>query len=215
MKKLWQTTIIFLLVLFHWSAVMMHAAECPVCRASDISELAMVCPECGSEMHDPALNYNSLEKSTLTVALYYTGKNPDRMPPYGKLYINGEYMGNIPMIEKELIVKDFSQTWSDGLGKKYSAYYEKHLDNIAAGILKVEVEMKFDRFYGLGRSFKRVVFPYVSFEEGARTRVNHYFNLAVTFSKYDPPPKKPLPVVSEMKIQGASGTVALNVPLFK
>ncbi|GAB4280672.1 MAG: hypothetical protein Kow0029_25380 [Candidatus Rifleibacteriota bacterium] len=174
----------------------------------------MNCPECGANLHDPLLGYNNLKKSELVIFMFYTGKNPERLPPYGKVYINGNYMGNIPLIEKEIVTKDFSQVWSNGLGKDYTAFYQKNIKNVPSGILKVEIEMRFDRLYGFARSFKRVTFPYVSFKPGEETELKHYFNSAVTFNQFNPGPKKHLPVISEMKLQGASGTVALNVPLF-
>jgi hypothetical protein len=214
MKKL-QATILILVFLIFGIQAELPAADCPFCHTENISALSMNCPECGGTLHDPALNYHAKEKATLEVNLYYTGENPERLPPYGKLFINGKYVGNIAMIEKEVISKDFSQVWADGLGKTYSAYYQKRLKNIPEGILKIEVEMKFDRFYGLARSYKRVVFPYVSFEAGENTTVKHYFNSATSFHRYKPAVKKPLPLISDMKIQGASGTVALNVPLFE
>jgi hypothetical protein len=213
MKNIRATILLLILVTSFCSPI--FGAECAVCGAQGISSLNMLCPECGAQLHDPALNYNSLKKSTLTIKLYYTGSNPDRMPPYGKIYINNEYVGNIPMTEKELQSEDFSQDWTDGLGKEFSACYEKNLRDIPPGMLAIEIEMKFDRFYGLARSYKRVKFPYVGFESGKNTMLKHYFDSAVNFSKFKPDPKKPIPVFSEMKLQGASGSVALNIPLFK
>ncbi len=207
-------TILFLLIILVFAPIQAEAGECPHCHAEGISTLQMNCPECGQNLHDPALKYNALQKSELTVRLLYTGQNPERMPPYGKLFVNGVYHGNIDMVEKEVISKDFHHSWSDGLGKEYTAVYEKNLSNIPSGVLKIEVQMRFDRFYGLGRSYKKVVFPYVSFKPGEKTTVSHRFKSAATFHQYKPEAQRPLPVVSEMKLQGASGTVALNVPLF-
>ena len=101
------------------------------------------------------------------------------------------------------------------LGKDYTAFYEKTLKNVPEGVLRVEVEMRFKRFYGLARSYRKVKFPYVSFKNGQRTKIEHYFNSANTFDQYRPKKKKPIPVISEMKLQGASGSVALNIPLIK
>ncbi|MGM0600071.1 MAG: hypothetical protein ACQETH_09685 [Candidatus Rifleibacteriota bacterium] len=213
MKNIRATILLLTLVILCSGPLM--AAECSVCGAQGISALNMLCPECGAQLHDPALNYNSLKKSTLTIQLYYTGPNPERMPPYGKIYINNEYVGNIPMTEKEIKSEDFSQNWTDGLGKEFTASYEKNLRDIPPGMLAIEIEMKFDRFFGLARSYKRVRFPYVGFESGKNTLVKHYFDSPVNFTKFKPEPRKPIPVISEMKLQGASGSVALNIPLFK
>lgn len=212
--KISKAIILIVLILTFFTGISSQAAECHNCHAKEISGLTMNCPDCGADLHDPALNYHALKKSNLTVSLFYTGTNPERLPPYGKIYINGTYMGNIPMAEREVVSKDFSQVWSDGLGKSYTAFYEKKLAKIPSGILKIEVAMKFDRLYGFARSYKKVVYPYVSFKPGENTEVKHFFNSAATFNLYKPAPKQPLPVISDMKLQGASGTVALNIPLF-
>lgn len=107
-----------------------------------------------------------------------------------------------------------NQVWANGLGKDFSAAYEKVLENVPPGTMKIEVEMKFDRMFGFGRSYKRVIFPYISFNAGEQTILEHCFFSAATFHQYKPVKPSPIPIVSEAKIQGASGTVALNVPLF-
>lgn len=189
--------------------------NCPFCGTSNLASLAMVCPECGNNLHNSLSKMQQKPKARLRVRLLYTGGNPDRMPSYGKLYINGIYSGNVNMIEKQKKEDEFAQVWSNGLGKDFSAYYEKIIENVPAGILKVEVEMKFSGFHGLGSSLKRVVFPYTSFSGGADTSLDHYFSAASTFSQHKPVKKQPIPLVSEAKLQGADGQVAVNVPLFK
>ncbi len=190
------------------------AIDCPACGATGLPGLAMICPECKAGLHDPVLQLQNQEKAKLRIRLLYTGDKPDRLPAYGKLYINGRYLGNIDLTEKEERSQDFEASRSDGIGREYTAVYEKICDQIAPGTLKIEIEMKFDRLYGLGRSYKRVVFPYVGFKGGEKTTVEHYFNSAATFHQYKPGKRKPIPVVSETKIQAASGTVALNIGLF-
>lgn len=211
--KIRQTTLLLLLMLFA-SVIPCIGAECPSCGATDVSALAMLCPECSTNMHDPIYRNPRETRSILKIRLLYTGTRPEKLPGYGKLYINGRYKGNIELIEKQTPENQGNLVWENGLGKDFSAYYEKVVDNLPAGVLKVEVEMKFDRMFGFGRSYKRVVFPYVAFKEGERTIVEHYFNSASTFHKYKPGTPKKIPLVSDAKIQGASGTVALNVPLF-
>jgi len=188
---------------------------CPVCGARDLASLAMVCPECDANLHNPVLKNVQKPRAQLRIRLLYTGGSPDRMPPYGKLYINGRYCGNINLIEKQKADNEFTQVWANGLGKDFTAYYEKIVDNIPAGTLKVEVEMKFSRFYGFGSSLKRVVFPYTTFSAGENTSLDHYFSSAATFNQHKPVKKQPVPIVSEAKLQGADGNVALNVPLFR
>lgn len=197
------------------SQVIVLAADCNKCGGTDISSLAMLCPDCGAEMHSRENLKKLTGKSRLHLRVHYKGDRPNRLPPYGKVYINGEYKGNINLIESEAVPEQFTQNWGDGLGDDYSAYYEKFITDIQPGILKVEVEMRFNRFYGLARSFKRVTFPYVSFKRDEDTALIHEFSSAATFSDFEPSEPAPIPVVSEMKLQGASGTVALNVGLFK
>ena len=192
-----------------------QAEECPSCHATGISALAMECPDCGANLHDPRIKFKGRQESELIVKLLYTGNDTANLPPYGKLYINGKYYGNIPLIECQDKADNFSQAWANGLGKDFSAYYEKRVKKLPVGTLRVEVKMKFKRLYGFGRSYKKVCFPYVGFEANKKTVIKHYFNSAVSFHKYKPTKRKPIPVVSEAKIQAASGSVALNVPLFK
>ena len=191
------------------------AKNCPYCHAEYISSLAMVCPECHRGLHDSKSAQLSKKESGLIIRLFYTGDNISNLPQYAKLYINKKYKGNIDLAECEVRKKGFSQSWSSGLGKEFTAYYEKKITNVPVGILKVEVEMKFKRLYGFGRSYKKVVFPYVSFKPNEKTVVSHYFNSASTFDKYKPANRKKIPVISDMKVQAAKGNVALNVPLFK
>ncbi len=213
MKNLFQIFVLITVMLFFANSAM--AEDCPFCGAKDLSGLTLLCPECNADLHDQTTRNARIEKSSLRVRLLYTGDKPDRLPAYGKLYINDEYQGNIDLVEKEERSSEFAANWNDGLGREYTAVYEKNVENVIPGILKIEVEMKFDRFYGFGRSYKKVVFPYVGFKEGEKTTVDHYFNSAATFSQYKPGKRKPVPVLSETKLQGASGTVAINIGLFE
>ncbi len=196
-------------------AMPLSAADCPACHATDLPGLVMICPECGVNLHDPVIKIQNQQQASLRIRLLYTGDRPERLPPYGKLYINGIYRGNIDLVEREERGKEFDVTWSDGLGKEYTAVYERIFDQVAPGVLKIEVEMKFARLYGAGRSYKRVVFPYVGFKGGEKTSVEHYFNCAATFNRYKPGKRQPIPILSDSKIQGASGTVAINIGLFE
>ncbi|OGK08848.1 MAG: hypothetical protein A2W80_06335 [Candidatus Riflebacteria bacterium GWC2_50_8] len=206
---------ILLMILLFPALVLAEGQVCPACGAEELASLAMVCPECGVNLHSPLLKAQQKPRARLRIRLLYTGGNPDKMPNYGKLYINGTYLGNIDMIEKQSKIDDYAQIWSNGLGKDFTAYYEKVVDSVPAGVLKVEVEMKFSRFYGLGSSLKRVVFPYTSFSSGENTSLDHYFSSPSTFNQHKPVKAPPIPIVSEAKLQGASGTVAHNVPLFE
>ncbi len=190
-----------------------EAATCPACRIDGITSLAMVCPECGADMHERTGSSNEQERASFRIRLLYTGDRPERLPPYAKLYINGRYCGNIELAERQTS-SELQQKWANGLGESFSAIYEKLIRDISPGTVKIEIEMKFDRLFGFGRSLKRVVFPYVSFRAGERTTLDHYFRAASSFHQYNPAKPQPLPVISAAKVQGASGTVALNIGLF-
>ena len=117
------------------------AIDCPTCGAIDLPGLAMFCHECNADLHDPSLKIEQRQDSSLRIRLLYTGDHPDRIPPYGKLYVNGKYAGNIDMTEKEERDEDFVASWNEGLGREYTAIYEKNFNKIPSGVLKIEVEM--------------------------------------------------------------------------
>ena len=157
----------------------------------------------------------------MIIRLYYTGNNPNKLADYAKLYINGKYKGNIELTEKQSRKEDVNG-WNNGLGDTFTALYEKEFREIPIGQLKVEVEMKFNRMYGLARSYKRAVFPYVNFTGKEKTIIEHYFESAVDFSvtdkkkkeKIKEESKKEIPIVSDTKIKTGTGTVKLDIGLF-
>ena len=211
-----------LILLFFSLAIETKAKDCPACGAENMPDLIMLCPECGVNMHDYAYENKGTDRSALIIRLYYTGNNPNKLAEYAKLYINGKYKGNIDLIEKQSRKEEDLNGWSNGLGDTFTAIYEKEFRDIPVGQLKVEVEMKFNRMYGLGRSFKRAVFPYVNFSGKEKTVIEHYFESAVDFSVTDKKKKqqikeeskKEIPVVSDTKLKTGSGTVKLDVGLF-
>ena len=219
----YKKTVFFAVIFFALAfAFEVKAKDCPACGAENMPDLVMLCPECGVNMHDYAYENKGTDRSALIIRLYYTGNNPNKLADYAKLYINGNYKGNIDLVEKQSR-KDTELTgWNNGLGSTFTALYEKEFRNIPVGQLKVEVEMKFNRMYGLGRSFKRAVFPYVNFSGKEKTFIEHYFESAVDFSVTDKKKKqqikeeskKEIPVVSDTKLKTGSGTVKLDIGLF-
>ena len=213
--------ICFLLII---SSIPVNAKDCPACGAKDMPDLIMLCQECGANLYDYAYEKKGTDRSALIVKLFYTGNNPDKLAEYAKLYINGKYMGNIELSEKQVRSQEVNYGWSDGLGTKFTALYEKEFRNIQPGVLRVEIEMRFSRMYGLSRSFKRAVFPYVEFKGNEKTYIEHYFNSAVDFSVTDKKKKqkvkeiedikKDLPVVSDTKVRLGTGSVKLDIGLF-
>lgn len=214
--------VLALVVSFLFLTISVNAKDCPSCGAENMPDLVMLCPECGANMYDYAYEKKGTDRSALIIRLYYTGNNPNKLSEYAKLYINGKYLGNIELVEKQQRNEGETQGWSNGLGDKFTALYEREFRNIPVGLLKVEVEMKFTRLYGLTKSFKRAVFPYVQFNGKQKTVIEHYFDSAVDFSvtdkkkkeKIKEEKKKEIPVVSDTKVKTGTGTVKLDIGLF-
>ena len=198
------------------------AIDCPACGSKDLPSLIMLCPDCGAGIYDYAYDKKGTDRSALIVKLYYTGDNPDKLSNYAKLFINGRYMGNIEQVEKQKRSQDGMSGWSNGLGDKYTAFYEREFRNIPLGQLKVEIEMRFNRLYGYGRSYKRVVFPYVMFDGQKKTVIEHSFSGATDFHVKDKEKQKELqrskpksePIISDAKLKTATGTVKIDIGLF-
>ena len=213
----------YLLILFYlFSINSLFAMDCPGCGAKGMPDLVMLCPECGTNMYDYSYEKKGTDRSALIIKLYYTGNNPNKLAEYAKLYINGKYFGNIDITEKQMRKEEGMSGWSNGLGSKFTALYEKEFRDIPVGQLRVEVEMRFNRMYGFGRSYKRVVFPYVQFNGKEKTTIEHYFESATDFcvtdkkkkEKLKEEAKKEIPIVSDTKLKTGSGTIKLDVGLF-
>lgn len=200
----------------------LFAKVCPECGASELPELIMLCPECGINLHGYAYQRKGTQRSPLIVRLFYTGSNPNKLSEYAKLFVNGKYMGNIELVEKQMRNEEGLNAWNNGLGSKFTALYEREFKNIPTGQLRIEIEMRFNRFYGYGRSYKRAVFPYVMFSGDKKTTIEHYFESAVDFSVTDRNKKEQLkkekpieiPLVSDTKIKTATGSIKLDIGLF-
>ena len=222
--KAWQSISYYLLSLLITLLCLNPASamDCPACGAKDMPGLVMLCPECGANMYDYAYEKKGTDRSALIIRLYYTGNNPNKLAEYAKLYINGNYIGNIELTEKQTRKENEMVGWSNGLGSNFTALYEKEFRDIPVGQLRVEIEMKFNRMYGFGRSYKRVVFPYVKFDGKEKTTIEHYFESAVDFSvtdkkkkeKIKEESKKEIPVISDTKLKTATGTIKLDIGLF-
>ena len=98
LKKLSLLISALLLFAFPFSA---KAMNCPACGAENMPDLVMLCPECGANMYDYAYENKGTDRSALIIRLYYTGNNPNKLADYAKLYINGNYKGNIELTEKQ------------------------------------------------------------------------------------------------------------------
>lgn len=200
--------------------------DCGSCGAKGVSALAMYCPNCRTSLHTPQTQRALRTTAMLAIDISYTGDRPDRLPEYGKIYINGIYKGNIPISEREARQQSFDVSSSHGLGYDYTARYHADLRELDAGLFRIEVEMKFRRLFGLARSIRRVCFPYVALRSGEKTVLKHTFSRGSSFQKRGTasattviPVLPGLPAIPEMnnllQLTPGTGTLGIEVPFFE
>lgn len=218
--------IAFIIAGFLAAAGAVLALECGSCGAKGLSALTMFCPKCRQSLHTPQIQRSVRATAVLSIDLVYTGDRPDRLPEYGKLFINGVYKGNIPLIEREARQREIDLGYNRGLGHDYTAKYHADLRDLDVGVVRVEVEMKFKRLFGFARSFRRVCFPYVSLRSGEKTILTHSFSRGSSFqikaNASAPAPLQLLPGLPGLpslndllKISPGTGTMGIEVPFFE
>lgn len=207
-----------LLVVLWACIVPLLAVDCGSCGRKGLSALTMHCPDCRSLLNVPTNRVKARSSAILVVELFYTGEKPEKLPEYGKLYINRKYVGNIPQTEREARGQSLTTPGRTGLGFDYTAKYAIELRELHVGVVNVEVEMRFKRLFGVSRSHRRVLFRNVSLKADEKTRVTQYFDHAVTFSKLQPELKnKPGETRSDSyvpEIKTGTGTLSLETPVF-
>lgn len=185
----------------------------------------MYCPRCRASLHTTQIQRAVRASAILSIDISYTGDYPERLPEYGKIYINGIYRGNIQILEREARRNDVDMPYNRGLGYDYTAKYHADLRELDVGLFRVEIEMKFKRLYGFVNSFRRVCFPYVSLKSGEKTVLTHTFNHANSFQSRTPASATPflqilpglpgLPGLTDlMKITPGTGTLGIEMPFF-
>ena len=193
--------------------------DCGACGQKNVPTLAMYCPKCHGLLCQPENRVKASKTAALVVDIYYTGDRPERLPEYGKLFVNGKYCGNIPQKEKEARESRMNQDGRHGLGADYTAKYSLELRNLSDGVIEVMVEMRFKRLYGLGRSHRRIFFPRVGLKPDQKTCISHHFESARNFHLK---PKESLasgtrPPVGENftpELKMGTGAIELETPLF-
>lgn len=202
-----------------------RALECGACGAKGLSALTMFCPKCRESLHTPQIQRSVRATAVLSIDIIYTGDRPDRLPEYGKIFINGVYKGNIPILEREARLREIDTGYDRGLGHDYTAKYHADLRDLDVGVVRVEVEMKFKRLYGFARSLRKVCFPYVALKSGEKTVLTHSFSRGSSFqnkanASATPPlqilPGLPgLPSLNELlKVSPGTGTMGIEMPFF-
>ncbi len=218
--------IAFIIAGFLAAADAVSALECGSCGAKGLSALAMFCPKCRQSLHTPQIQRTVRATAVLSIDLIYTGDRPDRLPEYGKIFINGAYKGNIPLIERESRQREIDLGYNRGLGHDYTAKYHADLRDLDVGVVRVEVEMKFKRLFGFARSFRKVCFPYVALRSGEKTALTHSFSRGSSFqlkaNASAPAPLQLLPGLPGLpslneilKISPGTGTMGIEVPFFE
>lgn len=187
---------------------------CNSCGFSISSQLSMYCGNCNELLHSTSQKSSYSERSNLQIIVYYTGQRLNRIPESGKVFINGRLKGEIDLQQTNVESNKFNPPLKDIDGQEVNAWYKTEIVDVQSGIKKVEVEMKFNRFYGLARSFKRVSFPYVLLKPGQTSKIEHRFNQPATFSEHEPQKPEKLPVFDDVTIRVSSGTLRIEAPVF-
>lgn len=177
---------------------------CHKCGGTGISPLLMYCPDCEAIIQNPAAKQQKLPKARLRVEINYTGRPSRRLPSSGKIFVNNNFVGDIPLIRR----RDKSDD-----GDPTVAHYAVELDELPTGMVTVRIKMRFKRFYGLLRSRKNVEFPYVELRSDRTTVVTHTFNSSATFGQHLPTPEPPKILPGARQRTTESGP-AIDIPVF-
>lgn len=207
------------------------ARDCGECGLTDLPELAMVCPRCQASLHSTRGRLAARATAVLIVEIRYTGDQPDHLPDYGKVFLNGAYRGNLPLVDREAR-SPVTASGHGGLGSEFTALYRGEWRNLDVGQIAVRVDMRFRRIFGMGRSYKQVTFPFVVLKSGEKTILRYAFGHPREFGRpprregkegpgvasgtMSPPPSGPARPAERgtIHLRTGSGTVGLEVPAF-
>jgi len=194
------------------------AINCPGCSQKDLPELLMACPGCGANLHTSESLVKARSNAALVVEILYTGDKPDKLPEYGKIFINRKYRGNIPLVEKEPREKILLESGRTGLGFDFTGVYRSEFRGLDSGLYNIHVEMVFRSLGGLYKDHRRVEFRRISLNPEEKTVIRHSFTGPGDFSKKKKPaePKKGRPTTQFLDgiyLKKATGTLSLEIPL--
>lgn len=190
------------------------AVDCATCGQKDLPDLAMLCPKCQTLLHTPQSRVKACSTAALVVEVIYTGDNPDKLPEYAKVFLNRKLLGNIPIIDKESRKPVKLDTGRKGLGEEFTAIYRNEFRDLFIGTVKIQIEMRFKKLYGILKNVRRVEFPFVELKQGEITTLKHTFNDPRKFQNKDQHPNSPsnkFPI----KFECATGSIGIEVPLMK
>ncbi|MBI3038129.1 hypothetical protein HYY75_03615 [bacterium] len=188
--------------------------DCGNCGKTGIPNLSLICPKCRSNIYPFEIVSKTLTRAILIVELSYTGGNPHRLPPYGKVYINRKYKGNIYLVQNSRPERVQVNLNPRVLNQNCSALYRLELSDLMEGVVGVTVRMRFIRGLGLLRSHRWVKFPRVSLVSGEKTVLRHVFASARWFNR-----KVPTSVstqnIDKPRLATSTGVVGIDIPIAK
>ncbi len=212
--------------------VPLPAASCTACGATGISDLTMLCPQCGADLHSPSLRRAANSQTGLTIEIFYTGDRPQNLPDTGKVRINGKPAGDIVIEDREKRDPTLQTASARGIGFDYTGRNRFSQSGKTAGQVAVEVEFLFPRARGLLTSRRVLRYPYVPLTSGRTTTLRYSFAVPRDFgSKPKPDLKaalasdtfrfaprtasgsKPLLPLLPVRLAPASGGAQLEMPV--
>ncbi len=188
------------------------ALDCPNCPAKDLPDLAMLCPECGKDLHRVESKIKARSTASLFIEIAYLGRNQDRLPEYGKVFLNRKYRGNIEIAERKPSQHVQVQLPSE-TRMEHTALYRFELRNLDEGLVRLDIEMLFPRCFGLRRSLRRLVFPRILLKTGEKTVVRHSFDSVHNFSRAAPASEAVR--LGEWQLFTATGVAGIETPVMK
>lgn len=188
--------------------------SCESCGATKISPLRMYCPDCGELLSKPGTQHLKRMSAELEVTIAYHGKNRNRLPGYAKVYINDRYLGNIPLSFPDADSPARSETGSTQGSEVCTAFYTGEYSRLDPGLVKVTIEMRFPRFFGLLRSIKRFSFEHAELKAGEKTVLTHKFKRAAEFHLVTPSPERGKVLKGTRKTVDENGP-GIEMPVFE
>ncbi len=205
--------VIFIFCCFLYANAEENIRLCTQCGSKAYSKLAMSCDKCNGDLANHVKGLNKNKNASLQIEAIYMGQNPSNLYPYLKLYINDVFIDKIETLSP-------LHTQADGffLDYKPKLSYKKTINNIPPGIKTITLELRFKRMGGLLKSNKKIQFEYVNLEPSKTTKLQHFFNSAMTFITHNEPKdlQKPRDYFNEtpqLKMYTATGTAEIGANL--
>lgn len=204
--------ILFLLGIVFFVPSHLWGMDCPNCQAKNIPELGLLCPNCGEMVNSAASKFKEKSAATLVIEIVYTGDSLRQLPEYGKFFLNRKYKGNIPLIEKEGRSPILLESGHSGIGHDFTAIYRGEWRNLNEGMVDVQLEMMFQRFSGMFKSFRRAEYSHISLKAGEKKIIRHEFNSQADFTRKPPARAGVVPTANGQETNNQSNSAATTPP---